>query len=143
MIIGVGKPWAYDPEWVTAQALQPANLMRVLLDSKCTPPFGKLPMPWWWFSLPSEVQISRKLHGIGAVRNTVLWCPSRKQQMHEYRGPHMLTVHQPTGQWMDHEHRCNGVELLGLVQRRHGISQAKAAWRVAKLLGYPRPMSPT
>jgi hypothetical protein len=142
MIRGEGKPWAYDPEWITAQALQPPKLVKVLLDCGCTPPFGALPLPYWWFSVPPERQQARRFHALTSMQLSVMWCLSRAQRRDEYRCPHMLCVHQPTGQWMDHDRHETGMELLGLVQLRHGITQAKAAWRVSKLLGFPRPVPP-
>lgn len=135
MIVGASKPWAYDPEWITAEALKRRNLGKLLLKIGCEEPLGTLPLPWWWFSLPPDVAFARRVHGIVGP-STVMWRQSRPE------AGRMLLVHQPTGQWMDLLTGGSGMALLGLVQQRLDLSPAKAAWFVAKKLGFERPVPP-
>lgn len=134
-VIGAGKAWAYDPVWVESLAREPRRLVPLLMQLGAAPPVFRLSVPLWWYSVPAEVALVRRAHGLRGGP-TCIGCRTRPGAWR------VLVVHQPTGQWMDCEDGANGPSVLSLVQHRRGVSQAKAAWWVAKRLGFPKPLPP-
>jgi hypothetical protein len=135
MIRGDGQAWAYDPEWLCKEALQPERLAALLMDLGGAGPVSILPLPWWWFSLPQHVRDIRRTHGITRLAS-VVWSRSRPSV------DFLLMVHRPTGQWMDCLSGETGMDFLRLVELRLALTPAKAAWRLARLMGFERPVPP-
>jgi hypothetical protein len=135
VIRGAGKPWAYDESWVQAEALRLEHLPAVLIECGAEEPMTTTPLPWDWWSLPADVRVMRRAHGIVGAYT----CLSARSRPGSYR---LLTVHLNSGQWFDWGEGTFGPDVLSLVEHRLALTRTKAAWRLARVMGHAKPLPP-
>ena len=123
--------WHADRDYVTGHALD--RLPRICAHLGCGDAVAVLPRPQWWSSLtpPDEVAVLHGTRGPGiepviAVRL-------------ERGGHDLLFVDRATGEWECPSLCRRGADLVALAAWRWGLSDTKAAWRLARLCGLWRP----
>ena len=125
-------PWAFDADWLTSHALE--ALPTVLKALGCGKPVAKLPRPRWWFG-PDLPAGAAALHGLGPMPDLkpVVALPL------ESGAADLLFVDRSLGGWDCPNLSRRGDDLVRLAAWRWGLSDTKAAWRLARILGLGRP----
>lgn len=109
--------WAYHRDWLNGYALE--FLPAVCAAIETGQALQRITQPSWWPSMePGRVL---------ALRAT----PAAY---------HCLFVDEASGFWMEPVLSMQGVDLVALVEKRLGLSPAKAAWRLARICGLRKPM---
>jgi hypothetical protein len=126
---------------VTSHALE--LLPRVLAELGCGKLVTMLPRPRWWFAyrVPEEVAARHgtRLQSLQESIPAILMVRLTATAPGEPRDTDILYIDQATGEW-DCPDLCRcGDDLVALAAWRWGLSPTKAAWRLAKICGLPRP----
>lgn len=125
--------WAYDPEYVSARALD--ILPRVCAEIGTGEAICALPRPAWW-STPLDTA-ARARHGSAAFDDDMHFMVFRAKP-----GSYaVLVIHRATGEWECPAATRRGDNLVDLAAWRWRLTPAKAAWRLSKLCGLRRPLA--
>jgi hypothetical protein len=109
--------WAYHRDWLNAYALD--RLPAVCASLSTGPALAYDLHPEWWPALePGRVLVLRAT-------------PT---------ADHVLCIDMASGFWSEPSLSLQGPDLISLVEKRMGLTTAKAAWRLARAVGLRRPM---
>ncbi len=109
--------WAYHRDWLNAYALDRLPAVCAAVGTGQAVCQSDHPV-WWPASEPGHVLLLR------ATPAAV----------------HGLMIDRASGFWMEPKLDLRGPDLVSLVEKRLGLSPAKAAWRLARICGLRRPM---
>jgi len=122
--------WAYDRDYVTSHALE--QLPRVTAQLGIGLAVAMIPRPRWWpfAAAPEHV---RQLHGTSTPGSVAVL----RVEPESYD---LLFIDRATGEWDCPNLARRGDDLVSLAAWRLGVSDAKAAWRLARICGLRRPV---
>ena len=116
-------PWAYDRDFIAV--LADDFLPRICAEIGVRRALGVIPPPAWW-----------------PHRNDSRFAPQRETEiLILQRDRRCIFLDRATHEWVDPTHARAGHDLIELAAWSWRISEAKAAWRLARLCGraVPRP----
>jgi hypothetical protein len=109
--------WAYHRDWLNAYALDRLPAVCAAVGTGSAVCQSDHP-DWWPEDEPGRVLMLRAT-------------PSAF---------HPLMIDRASGFWMEPKLALQGPDLISLIEKRLGLSPAKAAWRLARVCGLKRPM---